>query len=368
MAVILFSCDEDYENFESKAFLNQESKTTSFLIQPDNAGYTASLNVSVARPAAENLEFTFQADPSLLPVYNNLFPDKAEILPAGHYNLPDNKAIITKESVRSTEVSIHFTDINKLDRNKVYVLPVTVANNGKIDMLESGRTHYYIFKGGALINWAADIEKNNIPVQWKDNSQVSDMKEVTIEGLLYLRQIEREGSDSQIMTFFGVENKFLIRLGDTFQAGEIMVVKGSSGKYPDNANDRTKAPVGRWFHLAVTHDASNTLKIYIDGKLMSTTKAASGTINLASSCYIGKSFNDNRWWPGMICETRVWNVARTQEQIASSIYGVSPDSEGLIAYWKFNEGNGNTITDQTGNNGAITANSALKWTSVSLPE
>ncbi len=290
------------------------------------------------------------------------------ILPSDYYTIPETKARIAKESVRSTDIEIEFKDVNLLDRDIVYVLPVTIASAG-IELLESARTHYYIFKGGALINWAADIEENSFPVNWGGNSSlVTGMTEVTIEGLLYLRQAERDGSDSHIMTFFGTESSFLIRLGDTFDPGQIMVVKNSSGKYPDNANDRTKAPVGRWFHLAVTHDASNTIRIYIDGELMSTTSAASGTFSLASGCYIGKSYNDNRYWPGMIAETRVWNKVRTQEEIAAHIYAVSTDSEGLVAYWKFDEGNGNTITDHSGNNTSVTANSALKWTSVSLPE
>ncbi len=367
LAVTLFSCGEDYENFDSKAYINSDSKKTSFLIKPDTPEYSASLSVGVPRPAAEDMEFTFKADASLVTTFNNLYSEKAIVLPAENYSMPSAKAIMSKKSVRSTDLDIKFTNINKLERDLVYVLPVTIAHSDKIAILESSRTHYYVFKGGALINWAADIEENNFPIKWGNSGLVNGMKEITIESMLYLRQAEREGSDSHIMTFFGVENGFLIRLGDTFDPGQIMVVKGS-GKYPDNANDRTKAPVGKWFHLAVTVDASNAIKIYIDGELKSTTNGNNGTISLVSNCYIGKSYNENRWWPGMICETRVWNVARTQEQIATYRYSVGPDSEGLIAYWKFDEGNGNTIIDHTANNSTITAVSSLKWTNVSLPE
>ncbi len=366
LAVTLFSCGEDYENFDSKAYINSDSKKTSFLIKPDTPNYSASLNVGIPRPAAEEMEFTLKADPSLLSTYNNVFADKAIILPSEYYSMTGTKVKISKESIRSTDIDIAFSKINELDRESVYVLPVTIADS-KMALLESSRTHYYIFKGGALINWAADIEENKIPITWGNSSLVSGMTQVTIESMLYLRQAERDGSDSHIMTFFGVEGGFLIRLGDTFDPGQIQVVKGA-GKYPDNTNDRTKAPVGKWFHLAVTIDASNVIKIYIDGALKSTTNGASGIINLASGCFIGRSYNENRYWPGMICETRVWNVARTQEQIAAYMYSVSAESEGLVAYWKFDEGNGNTILDHTANNSAITASAALKWTSVSLPE
>lgn len=367
LAILLFSCGEDYADFDNKAYLNVDEQQTTFLIIQGSPDYSASLNVGIARPATEEIQLTFKADASLVTTYNSIFGANATLLPSTNYNFLETKATIAKESVRSTNIDIEFVDIDQLDRNVLYVLPVTIANADNIKLLESGRTHYYLFKAGAIINCAADIEQNYFPVSWK--SAVGSMNEITVEAMLYLRQSSRDGSDSNIMTFFGVEDKFLIRLGDTFDAGQIMVVaKTGSGKYPASANDRTAAPVGRWFHLAVTLDASNNLRIYIDGELISTSVTGSGTLNLASNCYIGKSYNDNRYWPGMICETRVWDVARTPSEIASSIYYADPASEGLIAYWKFNEGNGNTIIDHTGNNNTITANSALKWTSISLPE
>ena len=95
---------------------------------------------------------------------------------------------------------------------------------------------------------------------------------------------------------------------------------------------------------------------------------ASGSVNLTSNCYIGYAWNDQRWLEGDISELRVWSVQRSQEEISAHIYEVDPASEGLIAYWKFNEGAGNEITDQTGHGNDITANSDLKWTNVSLPE
>jgi len=47
---------------------------------------------------------------------------------------------------------------------------------------------------------------------------------------------------------------------------------------------------------------------------------------------------------------------------------VDPKSEGLIGYWKFDEGQGSTITDYTenGNNGQAN-DSDLLWVPVSIP-
>ncbi len=51
LAVILFSCNEDYEDFDSKAFIDSDSKLTTYLIKPDVSEYSTLLNVSVpSRP------------------------------------------------------------------------------------------------------------------------------------------------------------------------------------------------------------------------------------------------------------------------------------------------------------------------------
>ncbi len=71
---------------------------------------------------------------------------------------------------------------------------------------------------------------------------------------------------------------------------------------------------------------------------------------------------------GDIAECRIWNVVRSQADIARDIYSVSPKSQGLVSYWKFDDETPLLVKDHTGNGNDATANKALKWTSVSLPE
>ena len=53
-------------------------------------------------------------------------------------------------------------------------------------------------------------------------------------------------------------------------------------------------------------------------------------------------------------EVRIWNRALSKEEINSEnhFYSVPVDSEGLVGYWKLNEGSGNTVIDSSpsGNN------------------
>ena len=49
---------------------------------------------------------------------------------------------------------------------------------------------------------------------------------------------------------------------------------------------------------------------------------------------------------GKIAEIRIWNIARTQEQIKQDMNrSLSGDEANLIAYWKFDEGVENKVYD-----------------------
>ena len=49
------------------------------------------------------------------------------------------------------------------------------------------------------------------------------------------------------------------------------------------------------------------------------------------------------------------------------MYTVDPTTEGLIAYWKFNEGTGGNIHDYT-EHGNDLSGGTVEWVNVELPE
>ena len=184
----------------------------------------------------------------------------------------------------------------------------------------------------------------------------------------------------------GVEQYLLLRIGDTNFNREQLQFDGSGGgssfgKFP--AADKSKLlETGRWTHVACTYDQTErTVRIYVDGKIQSETKGVGITapsednrINLAMRAlgikdayqfFIGRSYDDERPLMGMICEARVWSVARTPEQIWENMYRISNPKEDptLIGYWKFDEGKGKVIRDYSmyGNDGV--AEKDIEWPS-----
>ncbi len=64
-----------------------------------------------------------------------------------------------------------------------------------------------------------------------------------------------------------------------------------------------------------------------------------------------------------ICEVRIWNVVRTQDEIYKNMYDVDPKTPGLCAYWKFNEGTGDIAHDFTDNGNDAVSYANADWPS-----
>src|SRR5262249_32501259 len=92
-----------------------------------------------------------------------------------------------------------------------------------------------------------------------------------------------------------------------------------------------------WYHVAVTYDSvNNEMKLYRDGVLVADSIGV--PTYTEPSLNIG-TFGGSSFWFGKIDEVRLWNVVRSQGQIAGSMNcELTGDEPGLIAYYNFNEG------------------------------
>lgn len=359
--------DPAEHHFDNKLYISSAQLTDDLLIRDDIVSDSRTISARLALPAPEDVTVTFEGRPDMAARYNMVYGDNAVGLPAEYFSIPEKVISIGKGNVTGNDIVVNFTNTNELNGDLRYVLPVTVADIQGISLLESTRTVYFIFKGAALINVVADISEMYFPVNWSSSVNVSGLKTITVEALVRSSDWEA-GRGNALSSVFGIEGNFLIRIGDADRPRNQLQLVNPNGNWP-SPNAAPGLPVNEWIHIAVVWDATTGERIYYqNGEVVASDNAASGSVSLNSGCYVGKSYDDSRWLPGEISELRIWNIQRTQEQIASSMYTVDPTTDGLLAYWKFNEGSGNVINDATGNGTNLTGEGTPTWVNVELPE
>ncbi|MCA9397904.1 LamG domain-containing protein, partial [candidate division WWE3 bacterium] len=109
-----------------------------------------------------------------------------------------------------------------------------------------------------------------------------------------------------------------------------------------------------WTHVTVVFDdAANRAHFYINGQYDSSCRVNYSPTPNTGDVYIGAFYENSsfsEFVDGSIDDVRIWNIARSQEDIESDWLGEITGSEsGLVGYWKFNEGTGQDLFDETSN-------------------
>lgn len=296
--------------------------------------------VGLAKENNENLSVTIAWDPQAAEKYNQVYGTQYLMMPDSLISFPTTlnvKAnnILSEEGIIQAKISSSLKDNVKY----IFALTAQAATQG-VSILNASKTLIYtVEKSKGIIKKTVPITRD-LYLQLEDNSSMAGIGTTfTMEGLLWVDKFRGpgDGGDAGISTFMGTEGATLMRFGD-------------AGVDPDHLQANgvdigVKFQLKKWYHIALVVDGSKTTA-YVDGaKVIDFTK----TGRLASF-FIGRSYNDNRGLPGRVAEIRLWNKARTANEIQENIYTVDKKSPGLYAYWKMNEVKDNKIEDVSGNN------------------
>lgn len=107
---------------------------------------------------------------------------------------------------------------------------------------------------------------------------------------------------------------------------------------------------GQWVHVAGVYSSTqNYCRLYVNGILKGSAASAGTILYSNSALYIGNYIAaSNEDFDGQIAEVRIWNVARTEAELTATmnkqLLGHEP---GLVGYWQFDEGAGQTTYDRT---------------------
>ncbi len=127
----------------------------------------------------------------------------------------------------------------------------------------------------------------------------------------------------------------------------------------DTLDGVTELSAGTWYHAAVTYDGT-TLSMYLNGELEAS--AARSMDSATGDLLLGVNNQMSMFLNGAMDEVRIWDTARSPSEIQITMYQALAGTEsGLLAYYDFEEGTGDTAIDRTDNgyNGNLTNTLAI---------
>lgn len=136
-----------------------------------------------------------------------------------------------------------------------------------------------------------------------------------------------------------------------------------SGSNESNTTSSFDLSADTWTHVAVVRDdSSGEAYFYKNGALVETETASNdptGGTSADADLTIGNNFANNNGYNGELAHVRVWNTARTADEI-SYYYNRLVDSThtGLVSYWKLDEGTGTSVADSSSNSNSGTITGA----------
>jgi hypothetical protein len=159
--------------------------------------------------------------------------------------------------------------------------------------------------------------------------------------------------------------------------GQLMCHARSSAADTNTSFGMTSAGLiglNQWYRVAaVVNFTAPSIKLFINGVDVTLSQSlyfssASYQAGTGDNEYIGM-WNSQQYYRGQVDEFRLWDYARTADEILADINGeLTLPRDGLIGYWMFNELSGTTAVDSSGNgvDGTLVNFPADPWVGINL--
>lgn len=275
-------------------------------------------------------------DPAVLDDYNAKAGTNFALLPEAIYTVPESFVIPQGQAVSIAgviEVGAYTEEMK--NSGSQFALPLRlVSGEGGPQLLASSEC-LVLSLDQVIVTSAIVLSKAKAPFIHLPFSQAYELSQWTLE--FRFNKSMMTNTVGQNIAFGGDEGGY-----------EVRTAVGASHKFYAKVNTvemstPTTLEANRWYHGAVVCDGV-TVNVYLDGEL-EISKPAPGGIQKFRARF---AFGNGLLMAGeklMGSECRLWSVARTQSQIKFNMYRVNPESEGLLAYWRFDEGEGREFTN-----------------------
>ena len=303
------------------------------------------VSVTSSRKMEKDVEVSVEVDEAALAAYNAEKGTSYAMLPDGSFRISTNTVTIPAGSAVSEAIEFEIESMDDFEFGLLYCLPLRITHvSDGTQVLAASQVQYIV------LNQLIKTRGVNLGGRWHIEMEETMRGKAELDGLsactMEIRMYANGWSSLShgISSLIGVEENFLLRLGDVSIGGvdEPRSILNVAGRGSTLSALKNPISLNRWYHVAVVDNGSE-MKLYIDGvEVASTPTAGLKTINLGyyynSAFAIGRSAGDYRRFNGIVSEARVWTRALSPVELLNNQCYVNPaEADGLLGYWRLDE-------------------------------
>jgi hypothetical protein len=346
------ACDSEGDKFDYDKVGLLISGTEQLPVQRftvDELPASYAVTVKATRRCPKDVTLRLAIDTALVRTYNATHGTAYIAVPPSSVAIDDSEVTIRQGEALSTAAQVKVINTDDFIEGATYVIPVTIqqVTGGGGEVIESSRTIY--LQISRIISFYS--LENNLNASsnyiFPDDKMVN-LTNYTIEFKVYSYLFGNVGNIKRVLAIEGKneEEANMFRFGENGSAGgDILQWVLPGGRCFSSTHFKTN----RWYLVSCTYDGA-TFKMYVDG-VEDAQASGNGKSTPFQRFELGMSWGNYRssqFFQGRLCEVRVWNRALTASEISMGFAGVNAHSDGLVAYWKMNEGEGHIFHDATG--------------------
>lgn len=343
-ACVLSSCDNaEYDELRNQAYILQTG-TNANSAEKMTVGTEAvatSINVRLSDVAAETSSYRLVYDAEALNEYNKRNETTYEALPQSSFSLSDTEVTVEAGSSVSTPVTLTVNPLTQemKDSGKKYAVAFRLESaDGKTNVMKSGSVMVYIVD---LVVIQPVVVLNNTHYINHTIADTYELNEWTVEFNINKAILGTAVGQYNNQALFGASpDEIYVRFGDAPIEGNRLQIKTQGTQM----NSQMLFSANTWYHIAFVCTGAK-LYLYVNGQLDNSMDMPGKTtkVNAYTLCS-GSSYTKG---DAQFSEYRFWSKARTQKELQNNMYVCDPTTEGLIFYYKMNEGSGFHFKDSS---------------------
>ena len=368
MALVFTACNQaDKFKYGQEIVLitgTDSSPVSADRILADQVPITYNFSISATGVAPEDMKVHIQYDSLAMVAYNKANGTSYVNVPRDVVLVNDEYVTISKGTAVSSMTSVTMTDNTFIEEGVIYVIPLSVAyvEGGNAEILEGSKS-LFIKVGKTMETFSLNIPNTGVYSTYnlgKGNYDLGDTWTLEIKAHPY--NMKKRGADQLCRLACWNEDgggQVLLRFNENGNPWKTLDIVAPNGRYVTGTTGEGDSAEGafnenQWYMISIVWNGSD-LNVYVNGEKDTPWKnTISGSQAFKLNRFeIGMSwggYGGSQSYTGRMAEMRIWNIARSQSEIASTLCSVDAKSEGLLGYWKMNEGEGHIFKDSVNGN------------------